>query len=467
MNGRRTNSIINTEDVYVYVRILCGALALLVGTLVAPRAMADAMKVGLGRVAITPDTPVWMAGYASRTEPGSGKLHDLWTKAMAIEDASGTKVVIVTADIIGFSLDMTDAVSKRIEDAYGIPRSNLLFNSSHTHCGPVVKNDGLHITYGLEGANEARAVEYTNQLGEMVYQAIDAALKDLAPGTLSWGVGEAVFAKNRRAYGQGGVSNDFNPIGPVDHDVPVLLAKGADGAVRGVLFGYACHNTTLGIQEFNGDYAGFAQVAVEKAFPGATALFAQGCGGDQNPLPRHQVVLAEKYGMELGGAVATVSDAPMTPADGAISARYKVIPLALSTPPTEAEVDQQLLSQDVYIQRRAKKLKRIYQESGQLPVSLPYVVQVIKIGDAVQITALSGEVTVDYSLLIKYHYPRDKQFVMGYSNDCPAYIPSLRVLREGGYEGGDSMVYYGVYGPWAPSIEEDIMKTIHELAKAE
>ena len=451
----------------MYVRILCGALALLVGTLVAPRAMADAMKVGLGRVAITPDTPVWMAGYASRTEPGSGKLHDLWTKAMAIEDASGAKVVIVTADIIGFSLDMTDAVSKRIEDAYGIPRSNLLFNSSHTHCGPVVKNDGLHITYGLEGANEARAVEYTNQLGEMVYQAIDAALKDLAPGTLSWGVGEAVFAKNRRAYGQGGVSNDFNPIGPVDHDVPVLLAKGADGAVRGVLFGYACHNTTLGIQEFNGDYAGFAQVAVEKAFPGATALFAQGCGGDQNPLPRHQVVLAEKYGMELGGAVATVSDAPMTPADGAISARYKVIPLALSTPPTEAEVDQQLLSQDVYIQRRAKKLKRIYQESGQLPVSLPYVVQVIKIGDAVQITALSGEVTVDYSLLIKYHYPRDKQFVMGYSNDCPAYIPSLRVLREGGYEGGDSMVYYGVYGPWAPSIEEDIMKTIHELAKAE
>jgi hypothetical protein len=56
---------------------------------------------------------------------------------------------------------------------------------------------------------------------------------------------------------------------------------------------------------------------------------------------------------------------------------------------------------------------------------------------------------------------------MGYSNDCPAYIPSLRVLKEGGYEGGDSMVYYGVHGPWAPSIEEDIMKTIHELAKAE
>lgn len=451
----------------MHIRTLSGVLALLLGVLAAPQAPADAMKIGLGRVAITPTSPVWMAGYASRAEPGSGKLHDLWTKAMAIEDASGNKVIIVTADIIGFSLDMTDAVSKRVEDAYGIPRSNLLFNSSHTHCGPVVKNDGLHITYGLEGVNEARAVEYTNQLGEMLYQAIDAALKDLAPGTLSWGIGEAAFAKNRRAYGVAGVSNAFNPIGPVDHDVPVLLAKGADGAVRGVLFGYACHNTTLDIQEFNGDYAGFAQLAVEKAFPGATALFAQGCGGDQNPLPRHEVVLAEKYGAELGGAVASVSDAPMTPVDGAISARYKVIPLALSAPPTEAEVDQQLASTDLYIQRRAKKLKRIYQEKGQLPTSLPYVVQVIKLGDDVQITALSGEVTVDYSLLIKYFFPREKQFVMGYSNDCPAYIPSLRVLREGGYEGGDSMVYYGVHGPWAPSIEEDIMKTIKELAKVE
>ena len=451
----------------MYVQLKRGGLALLLGLLFAPLVMAYGMKIGLGRVAITPSKPVWMAGYASRTEPGSGKLHDLWTKAMAIEDGSGNKVVIVTADIIGFSLDMTDAVSKRIEDAYGIPRSNLLFNSSHTHCGPVVKNDGLHITYGLEGANEERAVEYTRELAEMVYQAIDASIKDLAPGTLSWGIGEAMFAKNRRAYGTGGVSNDFNPIGPVDHDVPVLLAKGADGVVRGVLFGYACHNTTLSIQEFNGDYAGFAQLTVEKAFPGATALFAQGCGGDQNPLPRREVVLAEKYGTELGGAVSAVSNGQMTPVDGAISARYKVIPLALSTPPTEAEVDAQLASQDVYLQRRAKKLKAIYAEKGALPTSLPYVVQVIKLGNDVQITALSGEVTVDYSLLIKYHYPRHKQFVMGYSNDCPAYIPSLRVLKEGGYEGGDSMVYYGVHGPWAPSIEEDIMKTIHELAKAE
>jgi len=443
------------------------ALIALAGALIAPWGTAFAMKIGIGRIVITPDSPVWMAGYASRTEPGSGKIHDLWAKAMAMQDDAGNTVVAVTADIIGFSLDITDAVSKQIEEKHGIPRSNLLYNASHTHCGPVVRNNGLHVTYGLEGAEQERAIEYTKQLSEMLVQVIDDAVKDLSPGTLSWGIGEASFAKNRRKYTIGGVTNDYNPIGPVDHDVPVLVGKGADGAVRGILFGYACHNTTLGIQEFCGDYAGFAQIDIEKAFPGATALFAQGCGGDQNPLPRREMVLCEKYGAELGAAVEKVLGGDMTPVTGAIKAQYKVIPLKLTEAPSEAEVDKQLESENVYEARRARKLKQVIKEEGKLPESLPYVIQLWKFGEAVMVTALSGEVTVDYSLLIKHHYPAEKQFVMGYSNDCPAYIPSLRVLKEGGYEGEGAMLYYAVHGPWAPTIEDDIMNTIHELATAE
>ncbi|MBX3180072.1 MAG: neutral/alkaline non-lysosomal ceramidase N-terminal domain-containing protein [Candidatus Hydrogenedentes bacterium] len=443
------------------------ALIALAGALLAPWGTAHAMKIGIGRVVITPESPVWMAGYAARTEPGTGKLHDLWAKALAVEDEAGNRAVIVTADIIGFSLDITDAVSKRIEEAHGIPRGNLLYNASHTHCGPVVRNNGLHVTYGLQGEEQERAIAYTEHLSDLLYQVIDASLKDLAPGSLSWGVGEAGFAKNRRKYTIGGVTNDLNPIGPVDHDVPVLVARGADGAIRGILFGYACHNTTLSVQEFNGDYAGFAQIHIEKAFPGATALFAAGCGGDQNPIPRRTLELCEQYGAELGNAVATVVNGAMTPVTGPLRTRYKVIPLKLTEAPPEAEIDKQLESDNVYVVRRAHKLKQIYREEGKLPESLPYAIQLWQFGDAVQLTALSGEVTVDYSLLIKHHYPREKQFVMAYTNDCPAYIPSLRVLREGGYEGEGAMLYYAVHGPWAPEIEDDIMNTIHELAKAE
>jgi hypothetical protein len=261
-----------------------------------------------------------------------------------------------------------------------------------------------------------------------------------------------------------GVINRFNPIGPVDHDVPVLMAKDDSGAIEGILFGYACHNTTVGFQEFSGDYAGYAQIHLEQAYPGATALFAAGCGGDQNPLPRRTVELAERYGRELGEAVERVVGGAMTGVDGALRTEYEVISLALTKAPSEEEVGQQLLDKNVYVARRAKRLKGLYARDGKLPESLPYPVQVWHLGNAVQITALSGEVVVDYSLLIKHEYPREKQFVMGYSNDCPAYIPSLRVLREGGYEGADSMVYYGVHGPWAASIEERIMRSIRKLA---
>ena len=133
-----------------------------------------------------------MAGYAARTEPGTGKLHDLWAKALAVEDEAGNRAVIVTADIIGFSLDITDAVSKRIEEAHGIPRGNLLYNASHTHCGPVVRNNGLHVTYGLEGEEQERAIAYTEHLSDLLYQVIDASIKDLAPG--AWG-GRGRFAR--------------------------------------------------------------------------------------------------------------------------------------------------------------------------------------------------------------------------------------------------------------------------------
>ena len=110
---------------------------------------------------------------------------------------------------------------------------------------------------------------------------------------------------NRREPTPKGVINGRNPSGPTDHSVPVITVRDAGGKVVAVLFGYSCHNTTLTGQHYkiSGDYAGFAQRDVEKAYPGSVALFLQLCGGDQNPLPRGTVELAEQYGGELAGAV--------------------------------------------------------------------------------------------------------------------------------------------------------------------
>ena len=425
-----------------------------------------ALKVGMGRQVITPEQPMWMAGYASRTAPSDGKLHDLWAKAFAIEDASGARFVIVTTDLIGVSRTLTGGTFALVSERFNIPRENFLMTASHTHSGPVIR-DNLYDMYGLDEEQAERCRAYNEALPGKIFAAVEQAIATLEPGTLSWGVGEAGFAKNRRKYTTGGVTNDFNPIGPVDHDVPVLVARNASGEVKGILVGYACHNTVLSTQQFCGDYAGYAQAYIEENAPGAIAMFAAGCGGDQNPLPRRTIELAEQYGAELGeAALSVLNESEMAEVRGPVRCAYEEIPLALTKAPDREEIEADLTSTNVYVQRLAKSLLKTLDEKGAIDETYPFPVQVWQFGeDDLQISALGGEATVDYSLRLKYELGRDKQFVIAYANDVCAYIPSLRVLREGGYEGEGAMVYYGFHGPWAPQVEEDIVTAVHELTK--
>lgn len=424
---------------------------------------AGEMKVGVGKVVITPTQAMWLAGYAARTKPSEGKLHDLYAKALAFEDETGARTVLVTSDLIGVPAALVKDTANRARAKFQLPRERLMVTVSHTHSGPVLQ-DRLQHMYGLDETQTRLLTEYSKTLPDLFLQAITSALNDLQPCRVEWGVGRAGFAVNRRKYTLGGVINAGNPIGPVDHDVPVLKISRADGSIKAVLHGYACHNTTLSQQEFSGDYAGFAQVYLEAKLPGATALFVCGCGGDANPLPRGTVELAEKYGAELAEAVLSVARQPLTELQGPIRVAFKEVSLALSPPPTRAGVENQLQDSNVYIQRRAKLLLKTLDEQGALPTAYPYPVQAWQFADGMQMIALGGEVVVDYSLRLKHELGRDRTWVIAYANDVCAYMPSLRVLREGGYEGAESMIYYGHHGPWAPTIEENIVRTVHELA---
>ncbi|HRI88578.1 MAG TPA: neutral/alkaline non-lysosomal ceramidase N-terminal domain-containing protein [Candidatus Hydrogenedentes bacterium] len=432
----------------------------LMGGIAAPA--LSAYKVGAASVVITPEKNIWLAGYAARKAPAEGKEHDLYAKAIAIEDATGARFVLVTTDLVAVSRDLMLNVSALAQEKHGIARERFMITASHTHSGPVT-NDRLYDMYGLDETQGQLIAEYTATLPDKIMAAISHAIEDLEPCTLHWGQGTAGFGKNRRQYAIGGVSGGMNPIGPVDHDVPVLLARNAEGNPKAVLFGYACHNTTLSWQFYCGDYAGFAQEYIERSLPGATALFVSGCGADQNPLPRGTVALAKQYGGELSGAVLGVVGGESTKLTGEMRGAYSEIPLALTAPPTREEIEKNLQHENVYEQRRAKRLLKVMDEKGALDTTYPYPVQVWQFGDELQLTALGGEVVVDYALLIKHELGRDKQFVIGYANDVCAYIPSLRILQEGGYEGGGAMLYYGFYGPWAPEVQDHIMKTVHEL----
>ncbi len=424
---------------------------------------ADELKAGVGKVIIAPKQDMWMAGYASRKSPSEGKVHDLHAKALALEDETGARTVLVTSDLIGVPASLVNHIADLAQKKFQLPRERLMVTVSHTHCGPVL-HDRLRHMYGLDETQTRLLEEYSKTLPDLFLKAIESALNNLETCRVEWGVGRSGFAVNRRQYTLDGVINGTNHIGPVDHDVPVLKVSRKDGSIKAVVHGYACHNTTLSFQKFCGDYAGFSQLALEEKLPGATALFVSGCGGDANPLPRGTLELAQNYGNQLADAVLAVIKQPLTELKGTIRAAFKEVSLTLSAPPTRAEVEKQMQDSNVYMQRRAKVLLKTLDEKGALPTTYPYPVQVWEFANGKQMIALGGEVVVDYSLRLKYELGRERTWVIAYANDVCAYMPSLRVLREGGYEGADSMIYYGHHGPWAPTVEEDIVRTVHELA---
>jgi hypothetical protein len=427
-----------------------------------PAALGAGMRAGVAKLDITPEGPIWLSGYGDRTHPSTGVLMKLWAKALALEDSKGGRVVIVTTDLIGLPRAITDPVSARIEQVYGLERSRVLFNSSHTHTGPVVRSN-LMTMFDLSPEDKDRIQAYGSRLSEALFQVVGGALGDLVPADLAFGSGETGFAINRRQPAPQGVKIGVNPSGPVDRAVPVIRVM-SGGKVKAVLFGYACHNTTMTGQNYqiSGDYAGFAQQELEKSLAGATALFIMLCGGDQNPEPRGTPDLAEKHGEELALEVKRVLDSPMTKVEGPIRTAFDVTELQFA-PHTRETFEAQLKSTRAAEVRRAEAMLKAYDERRPVRTT-PYPVQAIRFAKGPAILALGGEVVVDYDLRVKREYA-GPLIVAGYSNDVMCYIPSKRVLGEGGYEAVDSMIYYGQPGPFADDVEERIFTEIGKTLK--
>ena len=423
----------------------------------------EAWKAGLARAIITPQKSLWMAGYASRKKPSEGIVQELYAKALALQDHSGKRAVLVTSDLLGFPASVSHNIAERVEKQYHLARNQLLLSSSHTHCGPVI-GKMLGTMYPMTSRQWADVEAYTSELEDRIVDIVGTSLKSLHPARLSFGHGDAGFAMNRRARTNEEMVIGVNKDGPVDHDVPVMRVEDKHGKLRALVFGYACHNTTArDFLQFNGDYAGYAQAWLEKHHPGATALFIAGCGGDANPYPRGTVELAQQHGEELAVAVEKVLVGELQPVRGPLRTAYEEIAVAFATPPSREELQAQLENKDVYHHNWAEAMLKILDRDGHLPTEYPYPLEIWQFSQDLTLIALAGEVVVDYDLRLKKELGAQKLWMAAYCNDVFAYIPSLRVLREGGYEGGGAMVYYGQPGPFAPTIEETIIGKVHDM----
>ena len=425
-------------------------------------------KASTARRVITPTTAVWLAGYGTRRAP-DGKLHELWMKALTLEDDRGHRAVLVTSDFQGIPKSMSDRVFEKLDQLFALQRHQVMLTFSHNHCGPRLGDDLIDY-YPVESDQEKLVEEYTSEMVTTMVAMIGETLGKLAPVELHQGVGQTTFAVNRRNNREADVPKmiaDGVPlVGPVDHSVPVLTVKRQDGSLEAILFGYACHPTTLSFMTWCGDYPGFAQLQIEAKHPGALAMFVNTCGGDQNPLPRRSVELCERYGLMLAEGVEKALEQPLQSISSGLKSNFEYVDLPYLATVERNEL-QSLLGDTNAVRARwaARMLKQLESGSSFAP-TYPYPIHAWQLGKEMLFIGMGAETVVDYALKFKKKYGAGT-WVLGYTDDMISYIPSRRVWEEGGYEGGSNLFEYGRPAfRWAGDIEDRIDKSVSDVVKA-
>lgn len=424
-------------------------------------------KARVAKAVITPQTSVWLAGYGSKRAP-DGKLHDLWMKALALEDDAGRRAVLITSDFQGVPKGMSDRVFEQLKMRFQLDRSQVMLTFSHNHCGPRLGDD-LVDYYPVEAEQVALVEAYTALMVTKCVEMVGEALENLAPARLQMGEGKATFAVNRRNNKEAEVPALLAagaPLkGPVDHVVPVMTVTRDDGSLAAVLFGYACHPTTLSFLTWCGDYPGFAQLEIEARHPGAAAMFVNTCGADQNPLPRRSVELCQRYGHQLAVAVEEVLAQPLKSIGPGLRTAFEYVQLPYLNVVSREELTA--LQQDANAIRArwaARMLAKLAQREEFAP-AYPYPVHAWRLGKEMLVIGMGAETVVDYALRFKKEFGPGT-WVCGYADDMIAYIPSRRVWEEGGYEGGSSLYEYGRPAfRWAGDIEDRIAETVRKLVR--
>ncbi len=426
-------------------------------------------KAGVARADTTPAAPVQMAGYASRTSPSQGIDHPLFAKALALTDSRDHRLVVETCDIIGFRRSFTKRVTDRVTTRFGLPREDVVLFASHNHAGPALveltDGPGAPARSGFENN-----VAYTRSLEDKIVALIGEALARMEPVSLSFGVGRAHFAMNRREQTANGIKLGKNPAGLTDESVPILRVQKANGQLLAIVFGYACHNTTLRPDMMNiaADFAGYAQDRVEADYRGVTALFVTGCAGDADPHPFGTLAMAKEHGEELGGAVKFVLDHPtwMTSLTGPLRTAYAETSLRFRGPTDRTSYEKLLNDPNQGRRQHAARMIKMIESGKPIATEYPfYAAQAMALGDRLTVVALSGEVVVDYAIRLQKELGGDNRsfWVAAYANDMLGYIPSVRVLKEGGYEGGEAFFGSTWPRPLADDVEATVVNAVHQV----
>lgn len=432
----------------------------------------ETFEFGFAKRDITPERPLRLSGYGTRSEVFESIDEKLYARVMALRSSQSPLSIMVSVDTIGFPETLTKAIAERVEKDHSVTRDRFLICCTHSHTSPQIAGGLTNILAVPLTADQAAATkQYTDRIADEIVLGVKAAVADLKAGVLTVGESTASFARNRRVLTDG-IWTGFgvNPKGPSDHALPVLKITDPAGKMRGVVFNYACHCTTFGgrYNRVNGDWAGYAAANLEAEHPGIVALCTIGCGADQNPVndsdSDRALDLSRQHGKEIATQADMVLRGEMQPVTAPLVTSFGYAGLPIDRPST-AELQQALQHPKIQTRRHAEHMLDLERRMGRLPETYPAPVQVWRFGQELCMVFLGGEVVVDYALRLKKEIATDQVWISAYCNDVFGYVCSEKMRAEGGYEVEGSMIYYDQPGPWSTGTEEVLVRRVHELVE--
>jgi len=426
--------------------------------------MKETLFAGVGEACITPPVGTPMMGFSDRDHGCEGVHDDLYAKALALKQGR-RKLVLVALDLGSLDREGTQGIKRELKERYGLPPKNVLLACSHTHAGPVAAERSYA---------EAPDPGYMASLREKISQAVGDALGDLKPARLSFGLGSTEIGVCRRLKTPEGVVMAPNPEGDVDRDLPVMFLSELSGKPIALLFSASCHPTTMKADNYliSAEWPGAARRILEEHV-GAPALFLQGAGADVKPrivgdgeFRSGRFEDVEAVGKEVAEDVLGVLEGGLREVEPRLCSALLDASLPLEKPLSRTELERLASDPDVSPPRRrwAGETLALLEERGRLPRRTRCFVHFVCLGEDTRIVGLEGEPCTGIGKRIKALFGDRGTVVVGYCNGSVAYLPTRRILEEGGYE-AESYVYFGLPSRFAPGVEDKLAEAAMKAAE--
>lgn len=395
-----------------------------------------------------PDQPHVLRSFGARdNEPFDEIEHDLKAKALALEDATGRRLLLITVELAGTYPAQHTMLAEVCQDRWDVAPSGVVLMPTDTHYAPQFHYRPEDLSEDATDAEQLVA-QYREMVDETIIAVGDAAVAELEPAELRFYRSTCGMAMSRRRPAEDLMHFDPNPDPPVDHDVPVLTATTGSGSLNAILFGYACH-PTVGTATYNGvsgDWPGYTMRYLEEEHPGATVMFLIGCGGDQKAYPQGTREWVRRHARTARNAV---ERALVTDQVGGRTEPYRVSgPLRHVSGETVLDLHHQLETEDGH-------------PDGVDVAQRQYPITAIGFGRDLTMLVLSGEVVPAIANRLKDELVLPV-WTAAYSHKYVGYIVTDRMLAEGGSEARSS----GMSGyRYAPGTADRVVESAAALAQ--